>query len=95
METEATDPSDCDVLRKRLQYRANHRGIKEMDIILGGFAAARIDRMPESGLAEFAMLMEESDRDLLNWFTGTEEIPHAALRPMFDMILAYTHEQKL
>ena len=29
--------------RKQLLYRANHRGIKEMDLILGGFATARLD----------------------------------------------------
>ncbi|MEC9343422.1 MAG: succinate dehydrogenase assembly factor 2, partial [Pseudomonadota bacterium] len=28
--------------RKQLVYRANHRGIKEMDIILGEFARERV-----------------------------------------------------
>lgn len=95
MDNEATDPSNCDVMRKRLQYRANHRGIKEMDIILGGFATARINLLSQNELAEFASLMEENDRDLLNWFTGTDEFPHPKLRPIFDRVLAYTHERKL
>jgi len=29
--------------RKRLLWRATHRGIKEMDLILGGFAPRHID----------------------------------------------------
>ncbi len=82
-------------LRKRLLYRANHRGIKEMDIVLGGFANIEIGNLSESELVAFAMLMEESDRDLLNWFTGTVEFPHTELRPMFDRVLAHTAEPKV
>ena len=54
---------------KRLKYRANHRGIKEMDIVLGGFANERLDALSSQELDDFETLMQENDRDLLIWFT--------------------------
>jgi antitoxin CptB len=64
-----------DVMRKRLMWRASHRGIKEMDLIAGGFAAARLATMSEADLDEFASLMELPDQDLLSWVTQQEEVP--------------------
>ena len=33
------------IRRKKALYRAQHRGMREMDLLLGTFAAARIDRL--------------------------------------------------
>ena len=74
---------------KRLKYRANHRGIKEMDIILGRFANDRLDTLNEDEIDTFEALMEEHDRDLLIWFTGEAEFPHVNLKPIFDCIGEY------
>ena len=74
---------------KRLKYRANHRGIKEMDIILGGFADARLDRLDENDLNAFEKLMNEHDRDLIVWFTGEMAFPFDDLRPLFEMIMQH------
>ena len=72
---------------KRLKYRANHRGIKEMDIILGGFASSRLDQLDAASLDAFETLMEEHDRDLLVWFTGEAPFPHDHLRGIFYVIV--------
>jgi len=61
--------------RRRLLWRASHRGIKEMDLILGRFAAARIFRMNEAELAELEIIVEIPDQELLAWATRTAEIP--------------------
>ena len=78
--------TNIETRRKRLKYRANHRGIKEMDIILGGFANARLDKLTKSELDAFEALMEESDRDLLIWFTGEADFPIHELRMIFDTV---------
>jgi antitoxin CptB len=39
--------------RKRLLWRANHRGMREMDLLLGGFARTHMERLTESELDEF------------------------------------------
>lgn len=64
-----------EITRKRLLWRATHRGTKEMDIILGGFAKANLDTMDENRLREFEILLEIPDQDLLSWATGQSDFP--------------------
>lgn len=64
-----------DARRRRLLWRASHRGIKEMDLILGSFAAARINHMNEAELVELEIIIELPDQELLAWATKTAEIP--------------------
>ena len=64
-----------EMMRKRLLWRAMHRGIKEMDLIVGGFAQARLSDMADAELAEFEKLLELPDQDLLAWVTLQEVVP--------------------
>ena len=59
----------------RLTMRANRRGIKEMDIILGRYAEARLDRMDPAALDLFDALLSENDQDLYQWVTGQTSPP--------------------
>lgn len=74
---------------KRLQYRANHRGIKEMDIVIGGFAMDRLPELDERQIDDFEKLMAEHDRDLIVWFTNEAPFPHDELRGIFDTVCEY------
>ncbi len=56
--------ADLEPRRKRVLFRAWHRGIREMDLIMGRFADAEIGTMAEAELAEFERLIEVPDRDL-------------------------------
>jgi len=78
---------ELDRRRKQLVYRAGHRGIKEMDIILGEFARARIATLSADELDRFEALMEENDRDLLSWFTGEADMPERHQGPLARSIL--------
>jgi antitoxin CptB len=66
-----------DERRRRALYRAWHRGIREMDLIMGRFADAEIAAMSEDDLAAFEGLIEVPDRDLYLWITGEVETPPA------------------
>lgn len=81
-----------DAKRKQLLYRANHRGIKEMDIVLGGFAKANLALLSDAEVAEFEAIADHSDRDLITWVTGEIETPENVAGPMFDRILAFQRE---
>ncbi len=78
-----------DARRKQMLYRASHRGIKEMDIILGAFAAANIGLLAPERLDALEKLMSETDRDLLTWFTGEQPVPADIDREMFEAISAF------
>lgn len=64
-----------DVRKKRLVYRANYRGFKEADMILGGFAKAHIDELSEDEILMFEDLLGAKDHDIYNWITGKLEVP--------------------
>lgn len=72
--------------RKRLLYRANHRGTYENDLMIGGFVKARIATMSEAELDEIEIVMEFPDAELADWLTGRKPIPPHADSPMLQRI---------
>jgi antitoxin CptB len=78
-----------DVRRKRLLYRATHRGTKESDAIVGEFFLARVESLSEAELADSERLIEENDLDLVNWVTGREPVPAVWLGTIFDALAAH------
>ena len=64
------DPS-----RRRLLYRAWHRGLRELDLLIGQFADARLAGMSAAELAEFERLLDAPDPDMLVWLTTRTPAP--------------------
>lgn len=64
-----------DERRRRLLYRAWHRGLREMDLIMGNFADATIDRLDERELDQFEHLMQAPDPEVYAWVLGTDAPP--------------------
>ncbi len=71
-----------DTRRKKLFYRASHRGTYENDLMIGGFVKARIASMSEQELDEIEAVMEFPDAELADWLTGRKPIPDYADSPM-------------
>lgn len=64
-----------DERRRRLLFRAWHRGTREMDLLMGRFADSAIAALDDGELAVFEALIEVPDRDLFAWITGAEATP--------------------
>ncbi|MGA3302650.1 MAG: succinate dehydrogenase assembly factor 2 [Methylovirgula sp.] len=80
---------DLDVRRRRALFRSWHRGLREMDLLMGQFADARMATLDEAELADFEALLELPDRDILGWFTGEMDIPPAYDTPLLRKLLAF------
>jgi len=78
-----------DAARKRLLYRANYRGFKEADILLGGFAKAHIDDLSDAEVAQFEHLLTAKDHDIYDWYTGVQDLPAEFNTPLFARVKAY------
>jgi len=63
-----------DVRRRRLLYRAWHRGTREMDLIMGRFADAEIGTLTEAELEVFERLSALPDPELYAWITGKRPV---------------------
>lgn len=68
--------------RRRLKFRAWHRGIKEADLILGGFVDLHVECWGHDEIRWFERLFEENDQDILSWVTKAKEIPEAFDTPL-------------
>lgn len=66
---------DIEARRKRAIYRANYRGFREADMMLGGFAKMHGPSFTDEELREFEALIEESDHNIYDWITGSKPLP--------------------
>ena len=69
--------------RKRLLFRAQRRGFKEVDVIFGAYAEAELARMDEAGLDAFEALLTAPDQDVYAWLRGAETVPAEYDNPVF------------
>ena len=63
-------PINIDQLKKKIIYRSNYRGTKEMDKILGAFTNRYIDELNTQDLVDLEKLIEIDDDNLYNFFNG-------------------------
>lgn len=83
---------DHEARLRRLRMRSWRRGTREMDLILGPFADARLQGMDAVTLDRLEALLEENDQDLYPWVTARmrgEAAGPAALGPLLDEIAAH------
>jgi antitoxin CptB len=89
-----TAGEDIAIRRKRLKYRAWHRGTKEMDLVLGPYCDANIEGFDEATLDRLEALMDEEDPPLLTWVMGQVEPPAHVDRAFLDLVIA-DHEARV
>jgi antitoxin CptB len=83
-----TAEQDLETRRRRALYRAEHRGTKEMDLVLGPYAKARLAAMPEAALTLFEALLLEPDPELQEMFIGDRQ-PEARFAALVGEIRAF------
>jgi antitoxin CptB len=83
-----TEPehASLDARRRRLLFRATHRGTYENDILLGGFVRKHIGTLGESELVALEELLELPENNLADWLTRRSPIPPEADTPLLRRI---------
>jgi antitoxin CptB len=89
-----TDLDALAVRRRKLKFRSWHRGMREMDLIMGRFADAFVDRMGADELDAYERLMEIPDPDLLGWIIGQQSPPPAHDTAMLRRLCAFHREPR-
>ena len=64
-----------DTLRRKLRFRAWHRGTQEADLLLGAFADQHLQEFSVAELRQFEDLLDESDPDISDWISGSQPVP--------------------
>jgi antitoxin CptB len=68
-------PDPIELRLRRARYRAEHRGTKEADLVVGGFFARHHADWDDAALGWFEALLQEQDVDILAWAFGTVAPP--------------------
>ena len=61
---------NIDQLKKKIIYRSNYRGTKEMDKLLGAFVNEYIHLLNEKDLIDLEKLLDLDDNNLYNFYNG-------------------------
>ena len=78
-----------DARQRRILFRSWHRGMREMDLVLGRFADAEIASLGSSELDDYELLLEAQDRDVFSWLTFEAEAPSLYDTPVLRKIRAF------
>lgn len=91
--TDAPPEPDLAIRRRRLAFRAWHRGMREVDLLLGRFADAHLADLSEQELASFEALLEVPDPEILSWVTGEAAVPDDVNSPTLHRIIAFHRKE--
>ena len=64
--------ADIEQIKKKIIYRSNYRGTKEMDKLLGAFTSKYLDQLNAQDLNELIKLLEIDDNNLYNFYNGLD-----------------------
>ena len=62
--------SNIEQIKKKIIYRSNYRGTKEMDKLLGAFTSKYLNQLDYKDLDELIKLLEIDDNNLYNFYNG-------------------------
>ena len=79
--------------RKRLLFRAQRRGFKEVDLIFGAYAERHLAGLDEAGLDQFEALLTAPDQDVYAWLRGAAPVPLEHDNPVFAGLKAVCEQQ--
>ena len=80
--------------RRRLLFRSWHRGIREMDLIMGRFADSCIETMTDAELDAYEQLIEVPDPVLYGWIGEFDPVPAEFDTALFRRLKAFHGAEK-
>lgn len=80
---------DLATRRRAIRIRANRRGLRELDILLGGFVEAEVEKLDAREIADLEALLEANDQEVFAWLGAFEPVPAEYDTPLFRRIVAF------
>jgi len=82
--------NDLEAYKKKITYKAAHRGSKEMDILLGNFINKYIELFNENELNIFDSILDCDDDDIYQWMIGKKDVPTRYENRVFSLLINNT-----
>ena len=81
-------------LKNKIIYRANYRGTKEMDKLLGSFTKIYINQLDDNELVFLCNLLDHDDENLYKLNQGLEMTIKIETNKVTELFKAYKYENK-
>lgn len=82
-------PGPLESRRKKVLFRAWHRGTREADLLVGRFAEEFVHGWDEAQLDLFEEFLDENDPDIFDWVTGKEPLPVLPIRGVLQDMMEF------
>lgn len=87
-----TETETVENRRKRLRFRAWHRGTKEMDLLMGSFADAHLSGFGRDQLDRFEALLDVPEPVVYDWILGRSWPPAGYDHDVTRLLLAFEYQ---
>jgi antitoxin CptB len=77
---------DLEFRRRRAVWRAAHRGMRELDLVLGSSARAHVGAMNGEVVSHFDSTLAAADAALFDWVMGMAPVPAEYHGPVLDAL---------
>tara|TARA_R110000772_G_scaffold118916_2_gene224793 strand:- start:481 stop:759 length:279 start_codon:yes stop_codon:yes gene_type:complete len=86
---------DITIRRKRLIHRSRYTGMKETDLLLGGFANKYVGGFSSDQLDTYEALLQAGDPNIYAWAVGREDVPEEYQSDVMTLLQEFsTFEQR-
>ena len=85
---------NIDELKKKIIYRSNYRGTKEMDKLLGAFTKTYINHLSDDDLVKLEELLDIDDSNLYNFLNDLETDVVIEKNVVTDLFKSFKYIQK-
>ena len=82
---------DLERRRKRLAFRAWHRGMKELDLLIGGFADRHLADLSPDQLDRFEALLDVPEPLMYAWLMGQARPPAAFDHDVMNLLMSFKY----
>lgn len=77
---------------KRLLFQSRHRGTREADFLIGGFASSHLAALNDAELDAFERLLNEPDPDVVEWVLDRSPAPVTHQGPLLELMKRFKNE---
>ena len=78
---------------KKLLFQSHHRGMREADYLIGGFAERYLAGLSDTEIDAFERLLDEPDPDVVDWILGRTPAPVPHQGRVLDLIIKFKDEK--
>ncbi len=83
--------SDLDIWRRKLKFRSDRRGFRELDLYMQQFTDAHLATFDERQLGEFEAVLDIPDQHVFDWIMGRGAPTADQRTEVLDLLLSFRY----